>query len=64
MTIAIADHLCSSRLGLAHSRLTSANGYRLPQRLIDGSRLMELDPRMGLAVLRGSRIEANAPERL
>lgn len=64
MMIAMTEQLSSSRLGLPHFRAAGASGYRLPQRLIDGSRLMDMDLRMGLVVLRGSRIEASAPERL
>ncbi len=66
MTIASLDRNMPSspRLGFPHRRATGAGGYRLPQRLTDGSRLFDFDLKGDLAVLRGSRIEAGAPERL
>ena len=57
-------HPSSSRLGFGNARATGAGGYRLPQRLVDGSRRFETDLGAGLTVLRGSPFEVSAPQRL
>lgn len=66
MTIAPLDrnHPSSPRLGFPHRRLAGASGYRLPQRLAEGSRQFAVDLKADLVALRGSRIEAGAPERI
>lgn len=58
------SHPSSPRLGFPSRRVAGVAGHRLPQRLIEGARLLEMDLKSSFGALRPSRFEAVAPERL